>query len=74
MSLLFSLLVFVPLGLVGVSVSVDALLLDLSLRAVGLALFAALTVANRRRADREGDEGAQASAESAEVAAGADSA
>jgi TRAP-type uncharacterized transport system fused permease subunit len=61
--------VFDTLGLVGVSVSVDALLLDLTLRAAGLALFAALTVANRRKADGEGDVGA----ESAEVAAGADS-
>ena len=65
--------VFDTLGLVGVSVSVDALLLDLTLRAIGLALFAALTVANRRKADREGDDGADVGAESADVAAGADS-
>jgi TRAP transporter 4TM/12TM fusion protein len=43
--------VFDALGLVGVSVSVDALMLDLALRGVGFALFALLTLRNRRGAD-----------------------
>ena len=68
--------VFDTLGLVGVTVSVNALLLDLALRGVGFALFAALTVRNRRKAEREGDEGdgPSAESESAEIAAGVDSA
>jgi len=66
--------VFDTLGLVGVSVSVNALLLDLTLRGIGFALFVALAVHNRRKAEREGDEGTGTDAESAEVARGADSA
>jgi TRAP-type uncharacterized transport system fused permease subunit len=45
---LLSTSVFDVLGLAGVSVSVNALLLDLGLRAVGLVLFAALALKNRR--------------------------
>jgi len=45
--------VFDLLSLVGVSVSVDALLLDLTLRGVGLALFVAFTLRNRRKRDTE---------------------
>ncbi|NIB99019.1 TRAP transporter permease [Halobacterium sp. R2-5] len=45
---LLSTSVFDVLGLVGVTVSVDALLLDLTLRGVGLLLFVALTLKNRR--------------------------
>ncbi|RLM71472.1 TRAP transporter permease [Halorubrum sp. Atlit-8R] len=45
--------VFDVLGLAGVSVSVNALLLDLTLRGVGLVLFVALTVRNRRKASVE---------------------
>jgi TRAP-type uncharacterized transport system fused permease subunit len=48
--------IFDLLGLVGVSVSVDALLLDLTLRGVGFALFAALTIQNRRKLDTGGDD------------------
>ncbi|WP_435074499.1 TRAP transporter permease [Halorubrum sp. HHNYT27] len=66
--------VFDTLGLVGVSVSVDALLLDLTLRAAGFVLFVVLTVRNRRKADSEGDDGTHAGVESAEVSTGADSA
>ncbi|MFC7325193.1 TRAP transporter permease [Halorubrum rutilum] len=68
--------VFDVLGLVGVTVSVDALLLDLTLRGAGLALFALLALRNRRKADLEGNEGAGTSAEPdpTEVASGADSA
>ena len=40
--------VFDILGLAGVTVSVNALLLDLTLRGVGLALFAAFALKNRR--------------------------
>ncbi|MFD1589505.1 TRAP transporter permease [Halorientalis brevis] len=43
--------VFGLLGLVGVSVSPDALLLDLSLRGVGFLIFLGLAVRNRRKAD-----------------------
>jgi hypothetical protein len=66
--------VFDTLGLVGVSVSVNALLLDLTLRGAGLALFAALALRNRREADFEGNEGAGAEPDPTEVASGADSA
>jgi TRAP transporter 4TM/12TM fusion protein len=66
--------VFDILGLVGVSVSVNALLLDLTLRAAGLVLFAVLAVRNRRKADSEGDKGTKSGAKSAEVTAGTDSA
>ena len=45
--------VFDLLSLVGVSPSVDALLLDLLLRGVGLALFAAFTLRNRQKRDTE---------------------
>jgi len=45
--------VFDLLSLVGVSVSVDALLLDLTLRGVGLALFVAFSLRNRRKRDTE---------------------
>lgn len=41
--------VFDLLGVVGVTVSVDALVLDLTLRAAGLVVFAALTAQNRRK-------------------------
>ena len=61
--------VFDTLGLVGVSVSVNALLLDLGMRAAGFVLFAVLTVSNRRTADREGGRGA----EPVDATAGADS-
>ena len=42
--------VFDLLGLVGVNVSVNALLLDLTLRGVGFVLFLALSLRNRRKA------------------------
>ncbi|WP_256403006.1 TRAP transporter permease [Halorubrum salinum] len=45
---LLSASVFDLLGLAGVTVSVNALLLDLTLRGVGLVLFAAFAVKNRR--------------------------
>jgi len=47
--------VFDTLGLVGVSVSVNALLLDLTLRAVGFVLFVLFALRNRRTLDGEGD-------------------
>jgi len=47
--------VFDLLGLVGVSISVNALLLDLTLRAAGFGIFAALVVRNRRKHDDEPD-------------------
>ena len=47
--------VFDLVGLVGVSVSVNALLLDLTLRAVGFGLFAVLVVRNRQKRDGEPD-------------------
>jgi len=47
--------VFDLLGLVGVSISVNALLLDLTLRTVGFGIFAALVVRNRRKRDDEPD-------------------
>jgi len=50
---LLSTAVFDLLGLFGVSVAVDDLVLDLTLRGVGLAVFAALVVKNRRRAAAE---------------------
>jgi hypothetical protein len=67
--------VFDLLGLVGVSVSVDTLLLDLSLRAVGFALFALFALRNRRALAGEGDGPADTDAAtgSADVAAGSDS-
>ncbi|GAA0204290.1 TRAP transporter permease [Halobaculum roseum] len=46
---LLSATVFDLLGLVGVTVTVDALLLDLTLRAVGLIVFVALAAQNRRK-------------------------
>ena len=46
--------VFDLLGLVGVSVSVDALLLDLALRGVGFVLFVVLVAKNRREAESAG--------------------
>jgi TRAP transporter 4TM/12TM fusion protein len=42
--------VFDLLGLVGMTVSVDALLLDLTLRAVGFVVFVGLTLRNRQKA------------------------
>ncbi|MFD1641957.1 TRAP transporter permease [Halohasta litorea] len=45
--------VFDLLGLVGITVSVDALLLDLMLRAVGFAVFVGLTLRNRQKAGPE---------------------
>ncbi|GAA0530348.1 TRAP transporter permease [Halorubrum ejinorense] len=45
--------VFDLLGLVDVTVSVDALLLDLTLRGIGFALFALFALRNRRAFDRE---------------------
>ncbi|WP_280536078.1 TRAP transporter fused permease subunit [Halopenitus sp. POP-27] len=68
--------VFDTLGLVGISVSVDALLLDLALRGVGFALFALLTVRNRRKADGESggpDTETDADAGATTVAAGSES-
>ncbi len=49
---LLSVSVFDLLGLVGVTVSLDALLLDLTLRGVGFALFVALAAKNRREATK----------------------
>jgi len=46
--------VFDLLGLVGVAVSVDALLLDLALRGVGFVLFVVLVAKNRREAESAG--------------------
>ncbi len=63
--------VFDVLGLVGVSVTVDDLLLDLTLRAIGLVIFAVLAVKNRRKAAAEtvavgdADEGVDESTEPA---------
>ncbi len=51
--LLLSTAVFDLLGLVGVPVSIDELFLDLTLRAIGLAIFAALVVKNRRKLTAE---------------------
>ncbi|PSQ57431.1 MAG: C4-dicarboxylate ABC transporter permease [Halobacteriales archaeon SW_9_67_25] len=51
--LLLSTAVFDVLGLVGVSVAADQLFLDLALRAVGLVIFLALVVKNRREAAAE---------------------
>jgi len=51
--LLLSTAVFDVLGFVGVSVAVDELFLDLTLRAIGLVIFAALSVKNRRKAASE---------------------
>jgi TRAP transporter 4TM/12TM fusion protein len=48
---LLSASVFDLLGLVGVTLSPDALLLDLALRGAGLALFAVLVIQNRRKRD-----------------------
>jgi len=45
--------VFSLLGLLGMSVSVDALLLDLTLRAVGFVVFVGLTLRNRQKAGPE---------------------
>mgnify|MGYP000751902687 CR=1 FL=1 len=42
--------VFDLLGFAGITISVNALLLDLTLRGVGFAIFAALTLKNRREA------------------------
>jgi len=50
---LLSTSVFDLLGLVGVTVTVNDLVLDLALRGVGLALFVALAVRNRREAETE---------------------
>jgi TRAP transporter 4TM/12TM fusion protein len=50
---LLSTSVFDLLGVVGVTVSVDALLLDLTLRGAGLVMFLALLVKNRREAAAE---------------------
>ena len=47
--------VFDLLGVIGISVSVGALLLDLTLRAVGFAIFAALVIRNRKKRDDEPD-------------------
>ena len=57
--------VFGVLGVVGASVSVDTLALDLALRGVGFALFALFALRNRRKADRGADRGDGASAEPA---------
>ncbi|QCC49107.1 TRAP transporter permease [Halobellus limi] len=46
--------VFGVLGLAGVTVSVDALLLDLALRGVGFVLFVALVTKNRRESESAG--------------------
>lgn len=51
---LLSTSVFDLLGFVGVTVSVDALLLDLTLRTVGFLLFAALTLKNKRELGSSG--------------------
>ncbi len=66
---------FDVLGLVGVTVSVNALLLDLVLRGAGFALFAVFTLRNRRRSDGEGDgaTGADATAGSTNAVAGSES-
>lgn len=50
---LLSVSVFDVLGLVGVSVSLNPLLLDLGLRAVGLVLFLALALKTRRESPVE---------------------
>jgi len=65
--------VFDLLGLVGVSVSVDTLLLDLSLRAVGFALFVLFTLRNRRAFDGGGPANDDATTGAAETVAGSDS-
>jgi len=51
--LLLSTAVFDILGLAGVTVAVDDLLLDLFLRAIGLVIFLALALRNRRKAAGE---------------------
>ena len=58
--------VFDILGLLGASVSVNALLLDLALRGIGFVLFALFALQNRRAADRDGgsDAGATLAGES----------
>ncbi|MCD2202319.1 TRAP transporter permease [Halobacterium sp. KA-6] len=52
---LLSTSVFDLLGFVGVTVSVNALLLDLTLRGVGFVLFVALTLKNRRELGSTGE-------------------
>jgi Ca2+/Na+ antiporter len=46
--------VFDLLGVVGITISVDALLLDLTLRGVGFLLFVVLVVKNRRESESTG--------------------
>lgn len=67
--------VFDALGLVGVTVSVNALLLDVTMRGVGFALFVLFTIRNRRTFEGEGGEaaGTDRTARSAEAAAGPES-
>ena len=65
---------FDVLGLAGVTVSVNALLLDVTLRGVGLALFVVFTLRNRRTFEgQEGRETESDAARSAEAAAGSES-
>ncbi|WP_222919004.1 hypothetical protein [Natrinema sp. SYSU A 869] len=52
---LLSTSVFGLFGLVGVTASVDALLLDLTLRGIGLALFVVLAAKNRQDATAPGE-------------------
>ncbi|MXR40670.1 TRAP transporter fused permease subunit [Halobaculum sp. WSA2] len=59
---LLSTAVFDLLGFVGVTVTVNALLLDLTLRAAGLIVFVALAVRNRRKVPAAGDSTEPASA------------
>jgi TRAP-type uncharacterized transport system fused permease subunit len=72
---LLSTSVFDVLGLAGVTVSVNALLLDVTLRGVGLALFVLFTLRNRRAFEGEGGEatGTDGTTRSAEAAAGSES-
>jgi len=54
--------VFDVLGFAGITVSVNALLLDLTLRGVGFLLFAALTLKNKRELGSNGETPEAASA------------
>ncbi|MGQ3329173.1 TRAP transporter permease [Halorubrum sp. FL23] len=65
--------VFDVLGLFGVSVSVNALLLDLALRAVGFVLFALFALRNRRTSEGEGDGAVGAGEPTGSAAVAADS-
>ena len=67
--------VFDALALVDVTVSVNALLLDVTLRGVGLVLFVLFTLRNRRKFDAEGGEatGTDGTTRSTQTAAGSES-